>query len=290
MDIQYPKFRYYFALVFFLTYVANGICMIAPSPLVPAISGVLGIDPGLGSMVLILSYTAGGIVGGIVGGAIADRFGLPLTYIACCILSVLGFVLTWVAGASIVLVLAGRIIGGLAGGTPGALGSKMVVQWFPGHQRSVVLGIGSGGLSLGTAIGLAVVAPIFAQTGGDWNTAISVVATPWAILVIMCIFLFRTKPPVDDAAFGAEAAALSNKQFGISIQHQASDLLLCHRLAVVRILDYERLQWSGARRHRRTGSGRLGPRRSNSRTDDEHLLFGPYYWPICQRFYRSCGV
>ncbi|MDR1183602.1 MAG: MFS transporter [Coriobacteriales bacterium] len=217
MDVEYPRFRWYFALVYFLCYTVNGVCMIAPSVIMQPISESLGISLGEASMALILTYTGGGIVGGIIGGAIADRFNLPSVYLVCCALSAVGLVATWMADTSVALAVAGRLVSGIAGGTPGTLGSKMVAQWFPERQRAVVLGVGAGCLALGTTIGLLAVSPLFAATL-DWNVAVSAVGLPWIALVLMCLPLFRGKPPAMSAMLDEQNTPAASELFKRSVR------------------------------------------------------------------------
>jgi MFS family permease len=213
MELNYPKYRWYVFTVCFVMAVANGMIMISPSPIIQPIQETLGISLGQTSAVIILTYVLGGAIGGVFGGFMIDKFGLAFTYVLTVVLMIVGLVLVFSGGTTVVVLLLGRLIGGIGGGIPNATGPKLAALWFPGRERAVAIGFLGGALSLGSTIGL-MVSPQILATAGDWHRAITFVGFLVIPSIILALILLKgPKPPVAEGSTLEESAKIGAGMF-----------------------------------------------------------------------------
>jgi MFS family permease len=199
MEIKYPKYRWFACITMIVITLAQGMILIAPSPIVQPISEALGVSLGEVSAMLLVTFTLCVAVFGVIGGIIVDKIGLPLTYVFSAILMALGSVLIIAAGNTVPLIILGRIISGAGAGPVVATAAKLAADWFPVNRRAIVAGLSGGSMSVGITLGLNMSPQVFAGSG-DWNQAVAfcgVVTIP--ALILSLVFFKGPKPPAREA-------------------------------------------------------------------------------------------
>jgi MFS family permease len=181
--------------------VAQGMQLIAPSPIVQPISESLGLTLGQTTGIMLVSFTICVALFGILGGVIVDRIGLPKMYIAATVLMIIGSIIVFIASNVVPVIIIGRVIAGIGCGPVIAVTAKLAADWFPKAQRAIVAGISGGSLSLGITLGLNVCPGVFTASG-NWNLAIAmtgILSIPALILAV--IFLKGPEPPRQEETF-----------------------------------------------------------------------------------------
>jgi len=167
----YPKFRWYILLMVTVAVVAQGMMLIAPTPLVGVISESMNVDLGAITAALMMPFTLLVAIGGIASGILMDKIGIYKTFLFGTALATIAGVLTPVAGDSLGALIALRALQGLGCGPLIASGPKLAAEWFPPSQRGLVQGVLGAALSLGITIGL-MAGPQIAAKSGSWTTAL----------------------------------------------------------------------------------------------------------------------
>ncbi|MDR1797788.1 MAG: MFS transporter [Clostridiales Family XIII bacterium] len=206
METQYPKYRWFVCAVMVVGTVAQGICLIGPSPIVNLVDGAgnpigiaaqLGLSVGQATGLLMVAFQGFVVVGGIVGGILADRIEMPKLYLLSLILVIAGAAILFAAGDSVALAVVGRAIQGLGSGPMIASLARLLALWFPSKEKGIVAGIQGAALSLGIALGLSIVPQLFYALGNNWNMALAIPGILAAVaLVLTIIWNFGPKPPV----------------------------------------------------------------------------------------------
>jgi MFS family permease len=167
----YPKFRWYILLMVTVAVVAQGMMLIAPTPLVGVISESMNVDLGAITAALMMPFTLLVAIGGIASGILMDKIGIYKTFLMGTAIATIASVLTPAAGDSLGALIALRALQGLGCGPLIASGPKVAAEWFPPAQRGVVQGVLGAALSLGITIGL-MAGPQIAAKSGSWTTAL----------------------------------------------------------------------------------------------------------------------
>lgn len=207
--MDYPNYRWYALVTLIAATLAQGMSLIAPTPLVGEISKTLQVELGAATAAAMLPFTLMTAIGGIISGMVIDRWGIAKTYVAFCLLETVASVLMLQLGHTVAGLTVLRALQGLGCGPIIASGPRLAAEWFPPRQRSMVQGVMGAALSLGIAFGLNI-GPAVAAGGGGWITALAVLGGVMAVAVIMSIvFCFAPQSPGDLAAeaAGPEAAA-----------------------------------------------------------------------------------
>jgi MFS family permease len=213
-EIDYSKYRWYVLATLIVATLAQGMSLIAPTPLVGDIAASLGVELGAATAASLLTFSLLVAIAGVVSGMIIDRWGLAKTFTVFCALTTVASFLLPVFGKSIAGLIIIRGIQGIGGGPVIASGPRLAAEWFPPSQRSMVQGVVGASLSLGIIFGLAAGPPIAAN--GGWITALTVLGgTMIVALVMSIIFIYAPKSPgaVCDPATGPQAVADFKKVF-----------------------------------------------------------------------------
>ncbi len=183
-----------------LTMAAQFQTVAALSPLMIDRYGLSLADLGL----LIGLYLAPGIVIALPGGAIAARFGDKNVVIGGMILMILGGLLTTLPPDTLAFG-AGRLIAGTGGVILNVVMTKMLVDWFAGHEIATAMAIFVNSWPVGIAVTLAGL-PLIAASFGLTTAMIAVLA-----LIAACLVLFALAyhPPDTAAAAAVELKATS---------------------------------------------------------------------------------
>lgn len=178
--------------------VAQGMLLIAPTPLVGVIAETMQMDLGALTAALMLPFTLLVAIGGIVSGFLMDKIGIYKTFLIGTAIATIAAFLTPVVGDSLGAIILLRAIQGLGCGPLIASGPKLAAEWFPPLQRGLVQGVLGAGLSLGITIGL-MTGPQIAAKSGNWTAAISTFGIFMAVaFVLIALSRFGPKPPVNE--------------------------------------------------------------------------------------------
>lgn len=216
-EIVYPKYRWYVLATLIAATLAQGMSLIAPTPLIGAIAASLRVELGAATAIAMFPFALLTAIGGIVSGMIIDRWGLAKTFVAFCALETIASFLMPVFGEAIPGLIILRALQGFGCGPVIASGPRLAAEWFPTKQRSMVQGVVGAALSFGIVIGLAT-GPMIAASGG-WIAALTVLGGVMIVaLVLSVIFTFAPTSPgaICDPATGPQAAADFKKVFGLS--------------------------------------------------------------------------
>ncbi|KAE8813396.1 putative anion transporter 2, chloroplastic [Hordeum vulgare] len=127
------------------------------------------------------SFLWGYVFSSMVGGALADRYGGKKVMAgAAALWSLATFLTPWAASQSATMLLAVRVLFGVAEGVAFPTMSTFLPKWFPTHERATAVGLSMGGFHLGNVvsflatpiimshIGLAGTFAFFASLGYLW--------------------------------------------------------------------------------------------------------------------------
>lgn len=203
--IVYPKFRWYVLITVIIATLAQGMILIAPTPLIGEVAKTLNLDLGAATAAAMLPFTLFVAIGGIIGGMLLDKLGVAKTFIGCCLIVSVSAFLIPVLGKGVLGFVVLRAIQGLACGPVIASGPRLAAEWFPKIQRGLFQGLQGAALSLGITIGL-ISGPAIAA-GSGWQFVL-----PWfggvmfIAFIMFIIYAYGPKSPVVLAEAGTEHA------------------------------------------------------------------------------------
>ncbi|XP_031486558.1 probable anion transporter 3, chloroplastic [Nymphaea colorata] len=112
------------------------------------------------------SFLWGYFFSSIAGGAMADLYGgKRVMAVGAAVWSLASFLTPWAANHSTAMLLAVRVLFGLAEGVAIPCMNKMLSGWFPSNERASAVGISMGGFHMGNLIGLLATPPLMAMLG-----------------------------------------------------------------------------------------------------------------------------
>lgn len=196
-SITYPGFRWYYLAMTVVAILAQGMILIAPTPLVGEIAGELGSDLGIVTAAMMMPFTLCVALGGVVAGFLMDRIGIVKTFLLGTALSTVAALALPYFGGSLGAIVLLRALQGIGCGPLNASGPKLAAEWFPPHQRGLVQGIFGATLSLGITVGL-MVGPSIAHATGDWKMSVFAFGFVMALAFVM-ILLTRFGPSTPNA-------------------------------------------------------------------------------------------
>lgn len=190
----YPKFRWFVLITIVLATLAQGMILIAPSPLIGEVAKTLNMDLGVATAAAMLPFTLFVAIGGMLGGVSLDKLGPARTFLACSFVVALSGFLTPVFGGSVFGLVILRALQGLGCGPIIASGPRLASEWFPQKQRGMFQGVQGAALSLGITIGLMAGPQIAA--GAGWQTVLVFFGGVMALAcVLFVIYAFGPKAP-----------------------------------------------------------------------------------------------
>jgi predicted MFS family arabinose efflux permease len=156
----------------------------------PALVGELGLDYAeLGTLIGL--YMLPGVVIALPGGMLGQRFGAKRLVLTGLLLMVAGGLLMGL-GSTFFLLAAGRLLSGVGAVLLNVLLTKMVADWFVGHEIVTAMSILISSWPLGIALGLAIFAPVAAASG--WG-AVMLGTAAMALACFVLIAPFYRDPP-----------------------------------------------------------------------------------------------
>jgi len=162
---------------------------------------------------LIGLYMLPGAFVAIPSGVIGQRFGAKRIVLFGLALMALGGVLTSVE--SLQLAFAGRLISGIGGVIMNVMMTKMVADWFAGHEIVVAMSIFIASWPLGIALGLVTFPPIAALS--SWH-AVMITAAMFALLSFaVMVTLYRDPPNAPPLVDGKFRIGLSAQEWRLAL-------------------------------------------------------------------------
>lgn len=193
-ETAYPKFRWFVLISVIIATLAQGMILIAPTPLIGEVAKTLHLDLGTATAAAMLPFTLLVAIGGIVGGMILDQLGVAKTFIGACLLVAVSTFLVPVLGSGALGLAVLRALQGFGCGPVIASGPRLAAEWFPPKQRGLFQGLQGAALSLGITVGL-MSGPAIAA-GSGWQSALAWFGAAMFIAFIMfIIYHFGPKSP-----------------------------------------------------------------------------------------------
>lgn len=196
-QIQYPRFRWFVLLTLCIVTATSAMIMIAPTPIIEAISETMGLSRGEVSGITMVTFNLFMALSAIAGGVLIDRFGVLRVWFACLILLIAGVVLVpYIGGTGRGMTLI-RVLMGCGTGPIMAAIVTVAAQWFPVKERGIVTGIQGFSVSLGIFMGFRIVPQLFTSIG-NWQTALAWLnAGNLIALILTLIVAFGPRPPIE---------------------------------------------------------------------------------------------
>jgi len=191
----YPRFRWVVMVAMLIGVTAQGVIMIAPSPLIGEVAKYLGRELGLVTFTVMGLWTVTVCVGGVIGGAVVDRMGIVKVYVVSSVLLIFSAALIPVAGRNLPVIVVLRLIGGLGTGPIITTIARMAAEWFPVKERGLITGIQGMATALGIFVGFGASPVVFAATK-SWPVTMVWMAVPAIVfLLLSTVMLFGPKAP-----------------------------------------------------------------------------------------------
>jgi major inositol transporter-like SP family MFS transporter len=144
----------------------------------------------LGEGFVVSSLLFGAMFGALFGGRVADRFGRRRGLLACAVLFLLGALGSALA-PGVTLMVAARVILGLAVGAASVTVPLFLAEMAPAHRRGRIVTINELMIVSGQLLAFVVNSIIDATVGGDhvWRIMLGVAAVPAVFLLVGMLFL-----------------------------------------------------------------------------------------------------
>ena len=162
---------------------------------------------------LIGLYMLPGAFVAIPSGLIGQRFGAKRILLLGLALMAVGGVLT--ATESLQVAFAGRLISGIGGVIMNVMMTKMVADWFAGHEIVVVMSIFVASWPLGIALGLVTFPPIAALS--SWHAVMITAAVVALSSFAMVVTLYRDPPNMPPLQAGRLQIGLSGREWQLAL-------------------------------------------------------------------------
>ncbi|GAB6156439.1 hypothetical protein JCM17380_51910 [Desulfosporosinus burensis] len=193
--VVYLKYRWFVMVTMIIGVIAQGVIMIAPSPLIGEVAKYLGRDLGVVTFTVMGLWTVTVCIGGIIGGAVVDRVGIVKVYLVCSVLLILSAVLIPVVGPNLPAIIVLRLIGGLGTGPILTTISRMAAEWFPVKERGLITGVNGMATALGIFIGFGAAPAVF-SANQSWPVTMVWMASPACIFLVFAVMMaFGPKAP-----------------------------------------------------------------------------------------------
>ncbi|MCL6476946.1 MAG: MFS transporter [Peptococcaceae bacterium] len=188
-SIVYPKFRWFVMVTMLIGVIAQGVIMIAPSPLIGEVAKYLNGELGLVTFTVMALWTVTVCIGGVIGGAVVDKVGIVKVYLVSGVLLILSAVLIPAVGPNLPAIVVLRLIGGLGTGPIITTIARMAAEWFPVKERGLITGVQGMSVALGVFIGFGAAPAIYGATH-SWPVTMVWVAVPAIIFLVFSIIMF----------------------------------------------------------------------------------------------------
>ncbi|MFC9787943.1 MFS transporter [Rhodococcus sp. NPDC127528] len=205
---------------------AGGVFANAPAFLIPTLHDRAGLTLAQAGVIAAMP-TVGYLVSLIAWGAVVDRIGeRRVLGIGLGAAAVASAAAAATCDISLVLLGAFLFVGGTAASSANAASGRVVVGWFPAHQRGLAMGIRQMALPLGVAVAALTVPRIAADHGIAWAMALP---AAFCALAAVCCLTLVIDPPRPSRADAADQGLLDNPYVGRSVLwriHAVSVLLV----------------------------------------------------------------
>ena len=162
---------------------------------------------------LIGLYMLPGAFVAIPSGLIGQRFGAKRIVLFGLVMMAVGGVLT--GTESLQLAFAGRLISGIGGVIMNVIMTKMVADWFAGHEIVVAMSIFIASWPLGIALGLVTFPPIAALS--SWHVVMITASVVALLSFAMMITLYRDPPNMPPLQEGKLQIGLSGREWRLAL-------------------------------------------------------------------------
>jgi MFS family permease len=203
--MTYSNYRWY---ILILTALSMSLAVAMPGMCMAVLFDEISKDLGLSRTQIGLIWGIGalpGILTALVGGSIGDRFGPKRVLIVACLLSGLTGALRGLSGNFIALIATGWVYGLLASLIP-MNAMKTCRIWFPSHQLGLATGVISMGMAIGFMVSSMISATLLSPWLGSWRYVLAFYGVIAMVLTVPWVF---TRPaPVDVSTLDTRASSL----------------------------------------------------------------------------------
>lgn len=207
-DLIYPKYRYVMGVIVILAASLTVFSLMVTSPLLSYLSADFSIDMATAGYASTLHVIFMGIFM-FVGPVIIGYIDIKKTQLIGVAIIAAGLFAAWRA-TSFPMLLAARIITGIGHGISGACTNSVIAAWFPPKEKSVMITINNLGIVAISAIGYAIVVPLYHAFGDSWRGVMLFFGVMMAAVWIVWVILGRDNQAMN--AYIKEQNAQSSKK------------------------------------------------------------------------------
>jgi MFS family permease len=203
-DVAYPKYRWFILISLCVVQATAVMALVSPATIIGEISGTIGIDLGMTTQITMVAVQAIIGISAFFGGGAVDHFGPYRVWTGCSFIFVAASLLVPVLGDTLWGMLFIRSMQGVAAGPIMSTIPLVAAQWFPLHERGIVIGFQGATVPLGAIISLNFVPLVFRKTG-SWQAALAWMAVFFIIsLILSLVVSLGPKPPEKESTLTPE--------------------------------------------------------------------------------------
>ena len=228
-SVQFPRSRWLVLLACVIGCISTQVTNLCMAPVLPQIADSLHINVGSATNWVMTPYLLSGcVVMLLIAGVVVDRYGVLVSLILGGLFAAgPALLMPWI-GHSLSAIFWARVAEGASQGFIFAAVTPIVAMWFPNHQKGLALGMMSGSVGAGSAIGVEAGPRVFAmvqnaiarhslggqlaQAHGVWQTMsawLSLVAGLGVVIAVVLALMPKPQLPAQaEAAPGASQGAL----------------------------------------------------------------------------------
>ena len=185
----YPGYRYVMGVIVILCASLTVLSLMVTSPLLTYLADDFKIDIGMAGYASTLHVIFMGIFM-FVGPVIIGYMDIKKTQLLGVAIIALGQLFAWQANSFSALLVA-RAITGTGHGISGACTNSVIAAWFPPKEKSIMITINNLGIVAASALGYAIVPPLYHAFGDSWKAVMLIIAVIMAIIWLTWVVLGR---------------------------------------------------------------------------------------------------
>lgn len=195
LDDQKSSFNYQWIIFSLLSssHLLMAMCYYSWGPLAPTLKGVLDISNSQFGFIISLMYLAMVVISA-PSGFLVDHYGVKRMLFLSCFLVGSGMSLL-AARPSYTILVATALLMGIGYGMINQITTKGFVYWFEAKKRGTVMGIKQMGVTIGGSL-IGIYIPFFSLYMG-WRHAVLVLGLIVVAVSLICLVLYKEKPPAD---------------------------------------------------------------------------------------------
>lgn len=208
----YPRYRWFVLTAASVAIMSCYMNVVAYAPLLGHIAADLNIDMSLAMNLISVTYIVTALAL-LVSGYYCDKYGTKPALLFGLFLSVVPAILVPFIGRNFYVLLAVRLLQGIAPAFVLVVMGPITSLWFPTKEQGLASGLMMGSLSVGAAAGL-LGAPGLAKIMGNWQVAIALLSILGWIGIVLVSLICR-KPPILSGGEGLPLLSTMQEPFTV---------------------------------------------------------------------------